>query len=272
MSTTHQTISKQCLWPASRACRCFALTFPRGLGYIDTDGKPQITNSLLQGGIVSVYYLGTLVGCLLGGWIGDRIGRIKTIGVSAAWAIFGASLQCSAQNVNWMICARFLNGIGTGGLNAIVPVWSTETAPHSSRGMFIAIEFFLNIFGVVVAYWLGFGTSFIDDGNSEACWRIPIGFQILPLLGLFAICWFFPESPRYLIKIGRVEEGWYILRRLRGSTGQELANAEQELQDIKNIVELEKKDAKHTSYAAMLLGTGARELHMARRGKNMALG
>lgn len=53
-----------------------------------------------------------------------------------------------------MITARFINGIGTGMLNAIVPVWATETAEHTSRGQFIAIEFTLNIFGVVLAYWL----------------------------------------------------------------------------------------------------------------------
>lgn len=69
----------------------------------DLSTEPVITNSLLQGGIVSVYYLGTLVGCLLGGAIGDRVGRIKTIGFGAAWAVFGASLQCSAQNKNWML-------------------------------------------------------------------------------------------------------------------------------------------------------------------------
>ena len=78
-----------------------------GLGYVDSSNEPVITNSLLQGGIVSVYYLGTLVGCLLGGAVGDRIGRIKTIGLGAGWAIFGASLQCSAQNVNWMLCGGY---------------------------------------------------------------------------------------------------------------------------------------------------------------------
>ena len=75
-----------------------------GIGYVDSDtGEPVITNSLLQGGIASVYYLGTLFGCLHGGWIGDRIGRIRTIAVGAAWAIVGACLQSSAQNANWMI-------------------------------------------------------------------------------------------------------------------------------------------------------------------------
>ena len=50
--------------------------------------------------------------------------------------------------------ARVFNGIGTGILNAITPVWATETAEHTSRGQFVSIEFTLNIFGVVVAYWI----------------------------------------------------------------------------------------------------------------------
>ncbi|MCJ1235526.1 hypothetical protein MMC14_003495 [Varicellaria rhodocarpa] len=123
-------------------------------GYPDANGTPVITNSLLQGGIVSVYYLGTLIGCLIGGSFADKYGRIKTIALGAFWAVIGASLQCSAQNHNWMICARLVNGWGTGILNAVVPVWATETAEHTSRGQFVAIEFTLNIFGVVVAYWL----------------------------------------------------------------------------------------------------------------------
>lgn len=54
---------------------------------------------------VAVYYLpGTLFGCFLGGWLGDRYGRIPTIGLGALWSIFGACLQCSAQNMNWMYC------------------------------------------------------------------------------------------------------------------------------------------------------------------------
>jgi MFS family permease len=85
-----------------------------GIGYVDpVTEEPIITNSLLQGGIVSVYYLGTLFGCLIGGWVGDKVGRIKTIAFGAAWAIVGASLQCSAMNVNWMICGKY-DSLSTG--------------------------------------------------------------------------------------------------------------------------------------------------------------
>lgn len=73
----------------------------------DGEATVVVTNSLLQGGIVAVYYLGTLCGGLFGGWLGDRIGRIKSIAVGAVWAILGASLQCSAQNHDWMICGKW---------------------------------------------------------------------------------------------------------------------------------------------------------------------
>lgn len=120
-----------------------------GFGYTKYDDKgaptPVVTDSLLQGGIVSVYYLGCLVGALVGGAVGEKVGRIRTIALGAIVAIVGASLQCSAMNHQWMICARLVNGWGTGILNSIVPVYATETADHTSRGQFIAIEFTLNI-------------------------------------------------------------------------------------------------------------------------------
>ncbi|KMU74458.1 sugar transport protein 2 [Coccidioides immitis RMSCC 3703] len=226
---------------------------------------PVITDSLLQGGIVSVYYLGTLIGALFGGWVGDKIGRIKSIALGSVWGVIGAALQCSAQNHVWMIFARLVNGFGTGILNAIVPVWATETAEHTSRGQFIAIEFTLNIFGVVVAYWLEFGLAFIDDGVSAFRWRFPIAFQIIPLLILFAAVWFFPESPRWLVKMGHEEEARYILGRLRGDEGEDVARAEAEFQDIKHVAELERTLSYSTSYFSMFTGRTTGKLHLGRR-------
>ncbi|KAF8857869.1 putative MFS monosaccharide transporter [Acephala macrosclerotiorum] len=240
-----------------------------GFGHVETiDGSPNtpvITDSLLQGGIVSVYYLGTLVGAPIGGWVGEKIGRIKTIALGAAWGVLGASLQCSAQSHIWMIFARLINGWGTGILNAIVPVWATESVPHTGRGQFIAIEFTLNIFGVVVAYWLEFGLSFIDQGASPFRWRFPIAFQIIPLLVLFIIVWWFPESPRWLVKVGREDEARFILGRLRGDEGEDKFLAEAEFQDIRNVSRLEKEAGNRSSYLSMLTGRGSGDLHTGRR-------
>jgi len=96
-------------------------------------------------------------------------------------------------------------------------------------------------------------------------WRFPIGFQIAPLAVLFAICWFFPESPRWLVKVGREAEARYILGRLRGETGEDAGKAEAEFQDVRNIAELERKTANTQSYFAMLFGIGSGKLHTGRR-------
>lgn len=237
-----------------------------GFGYRDEATKTVVvTDSLLQGGIVAVYYLGTLFGAFLGGYCGDRQGRVKTIALGAIWAVLGACLQCSAQNHDWMICARAVNGIGTGILNAIVPVWATEVADPNHRGAFVAIEFFLNIFGVAVAYWLEFGLSFIDNGTGAFQWRFPIAFQIIPLLLLFGAIWFFPESPRWLCKMDRLEEARYILGRLRGEdNGGEIA--QKEFQSIRENVLEEVRESKQNSYWRMFFDFGASgKLHTGRR-------
>lgn len=109
------------------------------------------------------------------------------------------------------------------------------------------------------------GLSFIDGGASAFRWRFPIAFQIIPLLILFAVVWFFPESPRWLVKVGREQEARYILQRLRGTGPEDAVKAEAEFQDICNIAELEKTQAYSTSYVSMILGRGSGDLHIGRR-------
>ncbi|KAH8114981.1 general substrate transporter [Phellopilus nigrolimitatus] len=263
-----------------------------GLGYSTYEGPEQgfvatITRPTKQGGIVSsasaaflsvncfafadallvsrVYYLGTLIGCMWGGSMGDKIGRIKTMTFGGLWVLVGAALQTSAQNVTWMLCARVVNGIGTGFLNVIVPVWSAEVASHTSRGAFIAFEFTLNIMGVVVAYWLEFGLGYVGDGNTQIRWRFPIGFQILPILVFLSVVWLMPESPRWLAKVGRVEEAALILGDLRAGGNAEDPRVVQEIDDITEIVALEKDHAGRSTYFSMFFGIGWGDLHVARR-------
>ncbi|CAI7665180.1 unnamed protein product [Penicillium crustosum] len=233
-----------------------------GLGY-EKNGSITVTNTLLQGGIVSVYYLGTLVGCFMGGYVSDRFGRIMSLAFGAAWGILGAALQCTAMNPEWMIISRLINGIGTGILNATVPVYGSELADYESRGMFIAMEFTLNIVGVVVAYWLGFGLRYIDNGTSEFQWRFPIAFQIVMLLLLITGCWFFPESPRWLCMTGRQDEAVYVLKRLRGSENEHAAMVE--MREIEAVVRLEAESEEKTTYFHMLFGIDQGDLHIARR-------
>ncbi|KAL9043346.1 MAG: hypothetical protein Q9214_003461, partial [Letrouitia sp. 1 TL-2023] len=100
-------------------------------------------NVAALGGIVAVYYGGTLIGALVAGSLADRCGRIKAVVFGSLWALLGAVLQASAYNITWMCCARVIAGVGVGAIDCVIPVWSAEVSSHSARGAFLAIEFFM---------------------------------------------------------------------------------------------------------------------------------
>lgn len=140
--------------------------FPKDLMQIGDGETGTITNASKQGGLVAIYYLGTLLGALMyvwvlldfgglltlgsnrGGYISDKIGRNKTIIFAGFWGLLGSSLQVAAQNSNWMLCARILAGVGTGGISAVIPVWSSEIVAHDNRGQVIAFEMVVNYIGI----------------------------------------------------------------------------------------------------------------------------
>jgi len=110
-----------------------------------------------------------------------------------------------------------------------------------------------------------YGLSFIDNGNSEWRWRFPIAFQILPLILLLGVVFFFPESPRWLTKEGRFRQARYVLSRLRGRN---YVDVEEEFTAIHNAV-VDEKDFNRThgehNYWTMISGTGAGTMHITRR-------
>ncbi len=82
---------------------------------------------------------------------------------------------------------------------------------------------------------------------------------------LFGIVWWFPESPRWLAKVGREDEARFILGRLRGNEGEDKILADAEFEDIKSVSQLERKAGNRTSYWAMFTGRGSGDLHTGRR-------
>lgn len=109
---------------------------------IGSDGI--VTDVVHQGGIVSIYYLGAIVGCFVGGWLADRIGRINGIWWGAILACIGGALQTATQSSDFILVARVVTGLGTGALTGIVPVFCSEVSESHHRGAFLGYVFIVS--------------------------------------------------------------------------------------------------------------------------------
>ncbi|KAI9682145.1 MAG: hypothetical protein M1817_000199 [Caeruleum heppii] len=224
--------------------------YQRRMGIYPVEGNKR--NVAGQGGIVCVYYGGTLIGALIAGSLADRSGRIKAVVFGCLWAFIGAILQAAAQDITMMCIGRVVSGLGVGAIDCVVPVWSAEVSSHKARGAFLAIEFFMNIGGLALAYWIEFflyqynvsGASM--DSHEAMAWRTPLALQLIFVIIIGIGINFFPESPRWLMKMGREKEAREVLQATREG------DIEEELAGIKKVVKFELETSSVNHYAAMI--------------------
>jgi len=188
----------------------FEATFPQTAGVF---GAAATLQSLL----IAIYELGCMAGALCNLYVGDRIGRIKTIILASTIMIIGAILQAASVNYAMILVARVVSGVGNGLLTSTIPAYQSECAPPEKRGQLVLVSGSLITFGIMIAYWLNVGFFF---PASSVSWRFPLAFQIVFILVmLFCIVYFqAPESPRWLAKKGRHAECLATLAALRDTT------------------------------------------------------
>jgi len=100
----------------------------------------------------------------------------------------------------------------------IVPLYNAELSPPEIRGSLVALQQLAITFGIMISYWITYGTNFIGgtgSTQSRAAWLMPITIQILPALVLAIGIMFMPQSPRWLVDQGRDEECRRIVAGLR---------------------------------------------------------
>jgi sugar porter (SP) family MFS transporter len=164
------------------------------------------------GAVVSLYTLGCFFGSLCCVFLGDRLGRVRTIVLGAVVNMVGAILQSSSYSLGQLIVGRLVAGLGFGAIAATTPNWQNECAGAHHRG---AVVMLIGVFvgtGLSIAAWVNFGMSHVDG---DAGWRFPLALPILWCLPVIIFMPFLPESPRWLLKYAKVEEAREVLSALR---------------------------------------------------------
>ncbi|KAG6034620.1 hypothetical protein E4U41_006482 [Claviceps citrina] len=202
------------------------------------------------GAVVSVFTGGAFFGAMFAGELGDRLGRKWTIMLGALIFILGGSLQTGATHINFLYSGRCLAGLGVGFLVMIVPVYQGELCHPDIRGRVTALQQFMLGVGALVASAVGYGcfTGISNDNSGQ--WRIPLGLQIVPAVILATLILLFPESPRWLIDHGRVEEGIQTLANLHAHGNTQDAWVRAEFDQIQERLAAE-HEASAKSYAEL---------------------
>jgi sugar porter (SP) family MFS transporter len=116
-----------------------------------------------------------------------------------------------AKTWEGLFAARFIMGIGIGAKNATVPIYSAEMAPARIRG---ALVMFWQLW-VVIGIFLGFCANVIVKDTGRISWRLQLGSAFIPSFILMCGIFFCPESPRWLMKHGKVAQGFKSMNALR---------------------------------------------------------
>ena len=159
--------------------------------------------------------------------------------------MIGSTICCAAQNIPMLCVGRIINGLCVGIESAQVPVYIAELSPPSKRGRFIGFQQWAITWGILIMYYMSYGSSFIGGDTaftySTTAFRLPWGLQMIPAVFLFFMMMLLPESPRWLARKDRWEDCHAVLTLVHGKGDPTHPFVSAELQEIKDMCEFERR-------------------------------
>lgn len=181
--------------------------------------------------LLTVYNAGQLVGPVIIflfnlNTISRRLGILFSIICQLiSWVILAFEHELeNRQKLDMVYFARFISGIGSGLSMAIAPLYIAEIAPPQIRNEFCAVQKYLLLIGPVIEY--NIGPTF--KSHEVALINFIICVLVLPL------CWYMPNSPYYLLLLGKVSEAMESLKKLRPASD-DVANEFEMFEMIKHV-------------------------------------
>ncbi len=174
--------------------------------------RPQFGLSASEvGALGASTFLGAMVGMLIFGDMSDRWGRRAIFVANLIFFVVFSILSAFVQTVPQLFIARFLVGIGVGMDVPTSAAYLAEIAPRHRRG--IIAGSLLNITWILGAMTSTLIALPLIALTGDAAWRWMFGLAALPALLVLIGRQALPESPRWLIAHGRIEEARHALAR-----------------------------------------------------------
>lgn len=198
------------------------------------------------GFITSSVLIGSSIGALSIGTLSDHFGRKRLLLISSILFLLGSGLSMAAVGFVSMVIARIILGFAVGSASALTPAYLAELADAPHRGSLGTMFQLMITAGILLAYVSNLG--FLHHNLlGIRDWRWMLGSALIPAVILFIGSLILPESPRYLVESGKINEARDVLHELRKNTHED---PDKELSDIQKIADQPKGGLKElTTFA-----------------------
>jgi len=203
-----------------------------------TSTFPATKDPWSKGFVVTSFVIGSAVGSMFMSWLADTYGRRATLRVGAFAFVIGGGAQAFCTSLNTLYAFRVVSGFAIGLTASIVPLYNSELAPASQRGMLITFNQIFMTGGILVSFWINYWLSDRTGATVwTSGWRLAMLLQCVPGVVLFVGALLLPRSPRWLVQQGKKDEAEASLRTLRGTSnvGVELGEIVQSVEEARTI-------------------------------------
>jgi sugar porter (SP) family MFS transporter len=188
-----------------------------------------------KGLTVAIGLVGTVVGALGAGVVGQRLGGREALRLTAILYVVSAIGCGLAWNWPSFMLFRFVGGLGIGASSVLGPVYIAELAPAKWRGRLVGMFQFNIVTGILLAYVSNYWIRTLQLGATE--WRWQIGISVLPAFGFLLLLFGIPKSPRWSASRNQIDDALAVLK-LMGEP-----DPKAELDDIRAALEQEHASA-----------------------------
>ncbi|GHB00075.1 sugar porter family MFS transporter [Streptomyces termitum] len=174
--------------------------------------------------VIAIALIGCAIGAATAGRIADRIGRIRCMQIAAV--LFSISAVGSALPFAlWDLAMwRIIGGFAIGMASVIGPAYIAEVAPAAYRGRLGSFQQAAIVIGIAISQLVNYGILQLADGDQRGkiggleAWQWMLGVMVVPALLYGLLSFAIPESPRFLISVGRTDRAKEVLAEVEGES------------------------------------------------------